>query len=265
MISIRQFQKKIWNYYHQHKRAMPWRQTSNPYKIWVSEIMLQQTQVSRVKEKYREFLKAFPTVRSLADAPLSAVLLVWSGLGYNRRAKFLQAAARSISQDNRVQFPRTLAEWDALPGIGVHTAGAIMTYAYNTPVVFIETNIRTVFLHEFFPDREDVTDAELLPLIEQAVDHDRPREWYWALMDYGAYIKSVHPNPSRRSRHYTQQSKFSGSNRQLRGHIIKRLLASPATLTQLKKEIPDPRLAAALAQLTKEQLITKKHATFHIT
>ena len=243
---------------------MPWRNTTNPYHIWVSEIMLQQTQVSRVVEKYQAFLKLFPTVQQLAGASLVDVLKAWSGLGYNRRAKFLHQAAKIIMQERKGKFPHSLAAWDVLPGIGEHTAGAIMAYAYNEPVVFIETNIRTVFIHEFFGDQENVSDAELLPFIKKALDEKHPREWYWAIMDYGAHLKATTSNPSRKSKHYTVQTKFSGSVRQLRGKVVKQLLVKPHSATTLQKLFSDSRLQAVLDQLAAEHIILKRGSTYRI-
>lgn len=230
------FRKKILAYYTAHKRAMPWRETSDPYSIWISEIMLQQTQVDRVREKYEEFLKEFPTIQDLAAASVSEVLTVWKGLGYNRRALQVKKSAELIAKEYQGVFPSTLEALDELPGIGQATAAAILAYAYNQPHVFIETNIRTVFIDHFFkeeilknPDRK-ISDTELLPLIEAALDRKNPREWYYALMDYGSMLKRTRVNPSRASKHHVKQSKFEGSDRQLRGQIIELYLKT----TQLK-------------------------------
>jgi A/G-specific adenine glycosylase len=171
------------------RHTLPWRATTDPYSITVSEIMLQQTQAGRVVEKYRAFLKRFPTVQSLARAQLPAVLALWSGLGYNRRAKFLHQMAKTIVSELGGKFPRTADGLEALPGIGPYTARAICAFAYNQPVAFIETNIRTVFIHHFFSDTEKIPDATLLPIVEMVIDRKNPRQWYAALMDYGSSLK----------------------------------------------------------------------------
>ena len=231
----------VTDYYRTNKRDLPWRSpekngTFDPYKIMVSELMLQQTQVSRVIPKYEQFLVAFPSVAALAQAELSEVLALWLGLGYNRRAKFLHQAAQVAHDLYHDLIPSTYTELITLPGIGPNTAGAILSYAYNQKVAFIETNIRTVFLHHCFTGQVDISDSQILPLVEQAVNNLSelsPREWYWALMDYGVHLKATQPNPSRRSKHHTKQSKFEGSRRQMRGAILRQLAKQHMTLKQL--------------------------------
>lgn len=254
------FRSIIWDFYKLHKRSFPWRETTNPYFIFLSEVMLQQTQTSRVVEKYHEFIAAFPTVESLAQAPFSSVLGHWSGLGYNRRAKFLHAAAHIIVNQFDGVIPRDPELLDALPGIGSNTAAAIVVYAYNTPLPFIETNIRRIFIHHFFEDSESVSDTELIPLITEALDTKNPREWYWALMDYGAQLPKVVVNPNRKSKHYTKQSTFVGSVRQVRGSVLKKLLTGALTERELATYIEGnvTHLPAVLISLEKEGFITKK-------
>lgn len=260
----------VWGYYSKHGRSMQWREpeadgTYDPYKIMVSEIMLQQTQVSRVAPKYKAFLQAFPTAERLASAPLGAVLEHWSGLGYNRRAKFLHQAAQAITQEHHGQFPQTLNMLTKLPGVGQNTAAAILNYAYNQATPFLETNIRTVYIHHFFADHPElVTDKQLLPLVEQTMDLEHPREWFWALMDYGSHLKATFGNLSRQSKHYTKQSTFHGSKRQIRGQVLKLLLQQPRSTTSLKTEIPDDRLPAVLSDLLQEGLITKQRNTYEV-
>jgi len=264
-MEIKKFQTLIWNYYKKHKRPLPWRKNINPYRILVSEIMLQQTQVSRVMPKYRLFLKLFPNVQLLAAASLSDVLAAWSGLGYYRRAKFLHTAAKKIVSDFKGKIPGRAAGLRTLPGIGPNTAGAIAAYAYNQPEVFIETNIRKIYLHYFFADREDVYDSELLPIIESTLDKKNPREWYWALMDYGVFLSSQVENPNRRSRHYITQSKFEGSLRQLRAKILKLIVNyKKISLTEIKKLVQDERVETALRQLLEERFIFKKRNVYSI-
>jgi A/G-specific adenine glycosylase len=259
-------QAAVWDYYHKHGRDLPWRHPEangnfDPYKILISEIMLQQTQVGRVISKYQQFISRFPTVQALATASLGEVLQVWSGLGYNRRAQYLHRAAQQI--DNQL-FPQTMAELVALPGIGFNTAAAILVYAYNQPQPFIETNIRTVYIHHFFKDQTGVSDKQLQPFIEQTMDRERPREWFWALMDYGSHLKATIGNVSQSSRHYAKQSRFEGSRRQIRGEILKQLGNSPRRLEELQQVIPDERLLAVLADLTKEGLVVLDHSQYRL-
>lgn len=254
------FTDTVWTYYHDYGRDLPWRHSTqsdafDPYLILVSEIMLQQTQVQRVIHKYQEFLALFPTVASLAEAPLADVLRAWQGLGYNRRAKFLWQAAQTVVQQYNGVFPSDQNSLVGLPGVGVNTAGAILAYAFNKPVVFIETNIRTVFIHHFFTDRDDVHDKELLPLIADTLDQHNPREWYWALMDYGSYLKATIGNVSRSSKHYAKQSKFEGSKRQIRGQVLHLLSGDSQSLEQLSVAIADSRLGTVLDDLEREGLI----------
>lgn len=215
------FKQFIWNFYEQHKREFAWRHVDNSYFVLVSEIMLQQTQTQRVITKYEEFIAAFPTLQSLAAASLRDVLLVWQGLGYYRRARFLHQLAQVVVNEHGGVLPQDPKVLQTLPGIGPNTAGSICAFAFNAPVVFIETNIRTVFIDSFFRDQENVNDKELLPLIASALDYDNPREWYYGLMDYGVFLKSRKTNPSRKSAHYNKQSKFEGSDRQIRAKIVK--------------------------------------------
>lgn len=221
--AIRAFQEKVYDYYHAHGRVFPWRDVTNPYDIAVSEIMLQQTQADRVAPKYQLFMQRWPLVQDLAAASQADVLAAWSGLGYNRRALMLHRMAKHVTDKLLGQFPRELDKLVKLPGIGPYTAAAIMAFAYNQPAMVNETNIRSVIIHEFFADREGVTDKEVVPFIEATMDKERPREWYQALMDYGAMLKRSGINPSRRSAHYVRQSPLKGSNREARGAILKAL------------------------------------------
>lgn len=184
------FRGLVYDYYEKSGRhSLPWRNTRDPYKILVSEIMLQQTQVNRVLQKYEEFLKAFPDVGSLAEASTGEVLKIWQGLGYNRRALNLKRAAEIIKKDFRGEFPETAESLESLPGIGQSTRGAIMAFAFGTPTAFIETNIRSIYIHHFFKGEKNVHDREIMPLIEKTLDTENPRDWYYALMDYGVHLK----------------------------------------------------------------------------
>lgn len=255
----------VWDYYYQHRRSMPWRDDPSPYNVLVSEIMLQQTQVGRVEPKFQEFMERFPSLAKLAAASLEDVLRAWSGLGYNRRAKFLWQAAQAIERDFDGRIPNSLPELLTLPGVGRNTAGAMLAYAYNQPTVFIETNIRSVYFYHFFNDEEaQVTDAQLLPLLEATLDREHPREWYWALMDYGAYIKKQTGGQLQKSRHYTKQSTFQGSRRQLRGQILRELLTESRTRTQLFESSNDQRLDDVLRDLQNEGLVSINEGRYYI-
>lgn len=262
----REFVKTVWKFYQRAGRHhLPWRKTTNPYRILVSEVMLQQTQVDRVLTKYREFLKQFPTVRALALASLRDILSVWQGLGYNRRALMLHACAKTIVSTFNGKFPRTYDELVHLPGIGSYTASAILSFAHNIPVPLIETNVRSVYLHHFFADKTDITDKELMRRITRTLDHEDPRNWYYALMDYGAYIKKTYGNPNSRSAHYAKQSTFKNSDREIRGLLLRTLLGKRATrstlLTALSR-FEDIRVDAQLQKLCSEGMVVKKGSAY---
>lgn len=221
------FRDEVLAHYRDNRRDMPWRETDDPYAVLVSEVMLQQTQVARVLTHYPEWLAAFPTIDALATASLAAVLEKWQGLGYNRRAVALKRCAEICSERFAGELPRELAELRALPGIGPATAAAIANYAFGIPVPFIETNVRAAVLHHFFEDTTAVPDSALMPIVEATWDPDSPREWGYALMDYGAHLKRTLPNPSRRSRHHVRQSSFEGSHRQRRARVLREVLSQP--------------------------------------
>lgn len=262
------FNEILWAHYAAHGRHdLPWRQpeadgTFDPYKVLVSELMLQQTQAARVVPKFHEFLMKFPTSKSLAGAPLGEVLKLWSGLGYNRRAKFLWQAAQMVEQDYESVFPSTLQPLVQLPGVGKNTAGAILAYAFNEPVVFIETNVRTVYIHHFFHDQTNIPDALIAKKLTATLDHEHPREFYWALMDYGSYLKQTVGNLSRHSKSYAKQSTFAGSRRQVRGQVLRVLASSSQTDQELAALINDERLPSVLADLQQEGLIRRRAGTW---
>lgn len=254
------FRALVYSYYKTEKRPLPWRDTNNPYHILVSEIMLQQTQVSRVIEKYTSFIDIFPDIATLARAERNDVLKAWLGLGYNRRALALHACAHIISEKHDCRVPDSPELLMTLPGIGKATAASIAVYAYNIPAVFIETNIRTVFIHFFFSKESAVHDNAIFPLVGHTIDHDNPSRWFNALMDYGVMLKKREGNPSRKSVQYRPQSAFSGSRRQLRGKIIRALIAAP--LQSEEKLIADTgsghvELSSVLDELQREGFIVK--------
>lgn len=252
------FSAIVKNYYKKYGRDLPWRHTTDPYRIVVSEIMLQQTQVSRVLIKYPEWLKKFPTWKSLALASTADVIKSWQGLGYNRRALALKKIAEKVVGEYKDRLPNNPEVLETFPGIGPATARSICAFAFNLPVVFIETNIRRVYIHHFFGDQLKVADTELLPLIEKTLDRKNSREWYWALMDYGSYLVKQVENPNRKSKHYSKQSKFEGSRRQVRGEILKLLkFQSSVTVQQVEKLFPERygEVEAAFRQLVQEGFI----------
>jgi A/G-specific adenine glycosylase len=223
--AIREFQKTVLGYYRDHGRDLPWRKTVDPYRILVSEIMLQQTQVERVSVKFPAFIARFPDFGSLAEAPLPEVLLAWQGMGYNRRAVSLQRCARRVVEEFGGILPQDPEVLATFPGIGRATAASICAFAFNMPVVFIETNIRRVFIHYFSGDSKSVDDSEIIPWVKKTLYRKDPRTWYNALMDLGTDLKTTVGNPNRRSRHYTKQAAFEGSDREIRGSLLRILLA----------------------------------------
>ena len=253
---IARFQSVVWDYYHTSGRSFPWRETRDPYSILVSEVMLQQTQTSRVVEKYLSFLRAFPDFATLASAPLGDVLREWQGLGYNRRAISLHRIAQKVTSAFSGQLPSSPEVLLTLPGIGPYTAAAVAALAFGEPAAFVETNVREVYLRSFFADGQRVSDREILPLVAATLDRSNVREWYFALYDYGAAIKKT-GNANARSAHYHKQSPFRGSNRQLRGRLLKLLLAegslSEADLTRHLGD--DARLRDVVDQLKREGFI----------
>lgn len=287
-----EFTETVWNYFAKNSRILPWRLSEldgsfDPYKIMVSEVMLQQTQVCRVITKYQEFVVAFPTVKSLAQASLGDVLRLWQGLGYNRRAKFLHESARAIVAQYDGLIPLQVSELVKLPGIGKNTAAAICVYTDNQPLTFIETNIRSVYIHHFFADHQDVEDKDILHEVAKSLQlisdrEEKPemriysasglpriperashyREWYWALMDYGTYLKSTVGNSSRLSKTYTKQSVFEGSKRQIRGKVLRLLVDATMTNEQLCIAIPDQRLDAVLKDLKTEKFIQEQKGSY---
>jgi A/G-specific adenine glycosylase len=266
--TLRAFQKQIYSRYHANPRPMPWRTTHDPYHILVSEIMLQQTQVERVKSKYAEFLTTFPALADLASATLADVLLVWQGLGYNRRAIALKRCAEEIISRFGGQFPRTTVELETLPGIGPYTARAVAAFAFGIAEPLIETNIRTVYIHLFFHGRDKVTDREIMPLVAATLDRNNPREWYYALMDFGVVLKQLHPNPSRRSSHHVPQSRFEGSNRQLRSRLLRAVIATPGIsgielAEQLGAELEN--VARNLADMEREGFLSQISSRYKVS
>ena len=265
------FKKKIWEYYRKQRRDLPWRKNITPYRILVSEIMLQQTQVERVREKFQCFIKTFPDITTLARAHKERVLAAWQGLGYNRRALALKKAAEMIVHEYKGKLPKDSQLLEQLPGVGKATAGALRAFAFNKPSVFIETNIRRAYIQFFFSRRRNVQDKEIEPLIRTTFpEPQKTREWYYALMDYGAMLgkRDRIKNPNRRSAHYVKQKPFKGSERELRGRVLKYILENGSVterqLIRMTEEKRIVRMGKVLVLLTKEGFISKNGRKYSI-
>lgn len=265
-MSDAEFRELVWEQGQRLYRSMPWREDTRPYYVLVSELMLQQTQVDRVIPKFNAFIAQFPDEKSLACASLADVLTLWSGLGYNRRAKFLHDSVKKIMTDFNGVFPEDVHDILSLPGVGPGTAGAILTYAFNQPTPFIETNVRTVYFHHFFADGEKVHDTELLPIIQQTLDREHPREFYWALMDYGTWLKKNGTGRISQSKHYKKQSPLKGSLREMRGMIVKQLAQGDRPLPELRDLYAgDERFTLAVDGLVADGLVTETSNILHLT
>ncbi len=274
---IDRFNFAVYGYYKANRRSFSWREHITPYRVVVSEVMLQQTQTDRVAQKFDIFVEQFPDFQTLAAAPFDHVLRFWKGLGYNRRAQALQKIARLVVDQYAGILPDDPEILKTFPGLGPATAASIIAFAYNKPNAFIETNIRTVFIYTFFPQAVSagevpegtagsnlhlsqikIRDSNLMPLIAQALDRVNPRQWYYALMDYGVMLKKEVGNISRLSAHYTKQSRFEGSDRQIRGRILQVLLDCPGIgdedlIAEIRKE--PARIMRILEDLVQEKFV----------
>ena len=259
---IKLFQKIIYEYYKNHKRKFPFRENITPYNVLVSEIMLQQTQTGRVSEKFLKFIAKFPDFLSLSKASLEQILKEWKGLGYNRRAIALKKIAEIVINDYNSKLPESIEELKLFPQIGHNTASSILTFAFNKPMVFIETNIRRVYIYFFFPNRSKVDDKEIMSIVKKTVDKNNPRKWYYALMDYGVMLKKIHPELNKRSAHYRKQAPFKGSSRQIRGELLEMLIKNRtiglSKIQKLFKVNDRKRIKNILNQLQKEGFIEIK-------
>lgn len=267
IISTDNFQKTIWDYYRNHGRVLPWRYEKDPYKVFVSEVMLQQTQVARVLTKYPQFIAKFPSVKHLAQSSFSDILPVWQGMGYNRRAKYLLQTAQMINDTYKGVVPDSVEQLVDLPGIGQATAAAIVAYAYDTRVVFLETNIRAVYLYHYFRQRTNVHDSEILAKIENTLPSRRFRDWYYALTDYGAMLKSSKRFANTQSKHYAKQSVFEGSRRQVRGMILRTALSDGRVTIETLKQVSgrtERELSDILDDMVKEDMIEKEENGWRI-
>lgn len=247
-------------------RDMPWREDTRPYYVLVSELMLQQTQVARVVPKFLEFIEAFPDEKMLAQASLADVLKLWQGLGYNRRAKYLHEAAKTIANKYKGVFPVEAADIISLPGVGRNTLGAIEAYAFNRPSIYVETNVRTVYMHHFFEDMVDVDDKQIVELIKQTIDIENPRRFYQNIMDYGSWLKVNGVRNISSSRHYKKQPPLEGSIRQVRGWILRELASGDVAVGALRSKLSaDSRFDSALDGLIRDGLVSHSSGIIHLT
>ena len=239
-MTTKQFQRHILKWYRHNRRDLPFRtivrwhnneprypqklnRNLTPYHILVSEIMLQQTQIPRVLEKFPQFIEAFPNWETLARTDTQKLFKIWQGMGYWRRAKYLRECAGAVENVYGGTLPKEPEALMTLPGIGHYTAHAVTCFAYQNPKAFIDTNIRRVFINAFFADKQNVTDKEILPIAQNAVWTPNPREWHYALMDYGSLVLGNTRSLNKQSRHYARQSKFEGSFRSYRAEVIRYL------------------------------------------
>lgn len=252
-LSKADFCQLVWDKGAELYRDLPWRNTRDPYEVLVSEVMLQQTQVARVLVRWERFLDRFPTVDALASASTADVVDEWQGMGYNRRALALKRCADECAAHHDGTIPRDLDALLALPGIGPATAAGVRAFSFDVPGVYLETNVRTVFLHELFPGQSDISDKQIVPLVQEACPRENVRGWYYALLDYGAYLKRTTVNPSRRSKEYTRQSKFEGSRRQKRAEIVRLVLAAPGiSVEQVFEDLNDFERSAGRDGVTQD-------------
>lgn len=258
---ITSFQTKILNFYKQQGRDLPWRNTSNPYYIHLSEIMLQQTQVSRVINYYQKFIKNFPDLQSLSNASRHILLANWQGLGYNNRIIRLQESAKLLLENYDGEYPQDQKELQNLPGIGSYTSGAILSFAFNITSKVVDTNIRRILIHELNLD-ENISIRDLEEIAYQVTPKNRAKEWNNALMDYGALeltAKKVNIRP------ITKQSKFIGSTRWVRSQIVKQLLEQhEISIKDLEIRFHNYTINDILEKMQKDQLIKIKNNKVYI-
>ena len=252
---LEEFSATVWERGRELYRDLPWRDAHDPYAILLSEVMLQQTQVSRVMGRWEQWLETFPTIADLASAPLPPVLELWQGMGYNRRALNLKRCAEEVVAMHDGVVPSDKKALLALPGIGPSTSAGVRIFAFRQPDMYLETNVRAVFIHELFPGRESVADKELVSLVEATCPQDaRVRAWYYALLDYGAYLKKTMPNPTRRSKHYTRQSKFEGSHRQKRAYLLRRVIDDALSTEDLARDLAQSERASGRQEPSVEEV-----------
>ncbi len=256
--TISLFRSFIWEYFRDHGRSFPWRDTRDPYSILVSEMMLQQTQTERVLPKYLQFTDVYPDIPCLAAAQFRDVYPLWQGLGYNRRCLALITIAGRCMDAYGGKIPNCSQALLSFPSVGPATAAALKAFAWGEPSLYLETNIRRVLLHVWFHRETDVSDRRLMDALAQVMDRDDPRRWYYAMMDYGVHLRKAIPNPNTRSRHYVRQKPFRDSDREIRGMILRELSGSgSATLQELagRINIPLRRIEYTVGSLSHDGLV----------
>jgi A/G-specific adenine glycosylase len=255
------FSSIIKHHFQHYGRQFSWRSEITPYRVVVSEIMLQQTQTSRVEQKFERFIEQFSGFEQLARAEFSEVLGAWKGLGYNRRARYLHDIGALVTEQYGGELPDEPDVLQRFSGIGRATAASICVFAFNKAYPFVETNIRTVFIHFFFSKAQKIDDPSILDLVKKTMDQSEPRRWFYGLMDYGVMLKKTVGNLNRQSAQYTRQSRFEGSDRQVRGRILQalldeRMLSAGELASRLGED--EERVLALAGALIREGLIKRR-------
>ena len=256
--TVAELQGRILGWYTINGRDLPWRRTTDPYAILVSEVMLQQTQAPRVIPRFAEFLAAYPRLEDLAEAPLDEVLRLWRGLGYNNRARRLRdcAAAAVAAGGGPAELPRSFDGLRELPGIGPYTARAVLIFAHNDDLAAVDANVRRVLTHELdLPPA--LNDRELQKVAEAAHPRGRSRDWHNALMDYGALVLTARATGIGPR---TRQGAFEGSRRWYRSRLLQALLdRGPQRLEQLAVALDvTPDVAAELADMLRRDGLVRR-------
>ena len=259
--TIEAFQNKILNWYQQNKRDLPWRNTTNPYFIHVSEIMLQQTQVERVKKYYETFLNKYPNLETLAEAQTPELLATWQGLGFNNRVLRLREATKQILQNYKGRYPQQLKQLTSLPGVGEYTASAILAFAFNIEAPVVDTNIRRVLIYELNLD-ENISIKKLQEIALQITPKGKARQWNNALMDYSSLITTASKTQIKSQ---GTQGKFEGSTRQVRSTIVKELLKNNSITKQsIKEQFPQHNIEKILNSLEKDNIIKTQNRRIYL-
>lgn len=256
---LRSFRHLVLDWFEENQRDLPWRNTRDPYRVLVSEVMLQQTQVSRVLPKYTEFIEHFPSVAALGAASTGEVLRAWKGLGYNRRAMYLRQTAEAIQLEYRGIFPERISDLERLPGIGRYTARAIACFAFEAHVAIVETNVRRAI--DWFVDpalKTALPQAALEHLAMRLLPPNVAWQWNQAMIDFGALYVPTRPRNSDRPR---PAQRFEDTDRFWRGRIVDVLrvaegaLPFEAMLEQLPYRPDERRVRKLLTALSDEGLV----------
>ncbi len=253
---ILSFQNKVFDFYESNGRTLPWRLTTDPYLILLSEVMLQQTQVSRVIKYFEEWKGRWPTVEKLASASKQEVLKAWLGLGYNNRGLRLHQAAKIICKDFAGNVLEAMKHYESIPGVGRYTANAVLIFSSNLDLVTVDTNIRRILIHEFSLC-EDTPDKEIWQLAARCLPKQKSRVWHNALMDFGA-LELTAKNTGIRPK--TQQSSFEGSDRQIRAKVLRLLLECSLSFDDIHEgldiyDVSHSRLQDIVSGLLKDGLV----------